>query len=302
MSTVHTSADKPVVAADGYFYLRNSDGTEKKLSFMSLMIELGLSSLESNRNAFTTQFERAQEKVQCMQELNDLTQQANNIKSKYKEGAKSDAMANGGDLLVKLAEFNRKYPNQKVAFTLGDIAIPILNPAVTNFSEAYNYYNDEYMKLDNLTKGPNKRNLTDAEKAKKADMEKKRDAIGPGGTKILEKFQKVSDADTWGSNDCKNFREAWGYVEEWAKATKTSEQYATFLKNTVTGHYLSNQGVQNILSNMQTAQSTLSSENEQQSMRTNQAMNRSSGFLQQLQNMMQTAKEALQAASKAGGV
>ncbi len=52
---------------------------------------------------------------------------------------------------------------------------------------------------------------------------------------------------------------------------------------------------------LQTAQSTLASQNEQQSMRTNQAMNRSSGHLQQLQNLMQTAKESMQAAARAGG-
>jgi hypothetical protein len=59
-------------------------------------------------------------------------------------------------------------------------------------------------------------------------------------------------------------------------------------------------GVEALSSNAQTVSSTLSSENEQQSMRTNQAMNRSSGFLQQLQTMMQSAKDALQAAAKSG--
>ena len=63
---------------------------------------------------------------------------------------------------------------------------------------------------------------------------------------------------------------------------------------------VSKQNLDIFISNMQTGQSTLSSENEQQSMRTNQAMNRSSGFLQQLQGIMQTAKEALQAAAKTG--
>jgi hypothetical protein len=79
-------------------------------------------------------------------------------------------------------------------------------------------------------------------------------------------------------------------------------------KDQTTGHYVKDsgyfsmyrKGVEALSSNAQTVSSTLSSENEQQSMRTNQAMNRSSGFLQQLQTMMQSAKDALQAAAKSG--
>ncbi|MDR2161744.1 MAG: hypothetical protein LBO77_06370 [Desulfovibrio sp.] len=57
-----------------------------------------------------------------------------------------------------------------------------------------------------------------------------------------------------------------------------------------------------LISNLQTSQSLLSSFNEQQGTRTSQAMSRSTGFLQQLQTAMQTAKEALLAAAKTGGM
>jgi arginyl-tRNA synthetase len=60
------------------------------------------------------------------------------------------------------------------------------------------------------------------------------------------------------------------------------------------------QQLETLISNLQTTQSLVSSFNEQQGTRTSQAMSRSSGFLQQLQTAMQTAKEALAAAAKAG--
>ena len=53
-------------------------------------------------------------------------------------------------------------------------------------------------------------------------------------------------------------------------------------------------------SNIQSLSSTLASQSEQQSTRTTQAMNRSSNFLQQLQTMMQAAKESLATAARTG--
>jgi hypothetical protein len=53
-------------------------------------------------------------------------------------------------------------------------------------------------------------------------------------------------------------------------------------------------------SNIQSLSSTLSTQSEQQSTRTTQAMNRSSNFLQQLQPMMQAAKESLATAARTG--
>jgi hypothetical protein len=60
--------------------------------------------------------------------------------------------------------------------------------------------------------------------------------------------------------------------------------------------------LETLISNLQTSQSLLASFNEQQGTRTSQAMSRSSGFLQQLQTAMQTAKEAMAAAAKSGGL
>lgn len=62
-----------------------------------------------------------------------------------------------------------------------------------------------------------------------------------------------------------------------------------------------NKELETFLSNCQTAQSTLSSLNEQQGMRTNQAMQRSSGMLETLQTLLQTAKQARDAAAGTGG-
>ncbi len=59
--------------------------------------------------------------------------------------------------------------------------------------------------------------------------------------------------------------------------------------------------LETFLSNCQTAQSTLSSLNDQQGTRTNQAMQRSSGMLQTLQTMLQAANQARNAAASTGG-
>lgn len=83
------------------------------------------------------------------------------------------------------------------------------------------------------------------------------------------------------------------------------EKGQTFLNYDKDKNLIHNQvnysGFSAMMSNIQTIQSTLSSQNEQQSMRTNQAMSRASGYLQQLQSILQAAKEGLQAAAKAGG-
>lgn len=59
--------------------------------------------------------------------------------------------------------------------------------------------------------------------------------------------------------------------------------------------------LETFLSNCQTAQSTLSSLNDQQGTRTNQAMQRSSGMLQTLQTMLQAANQAKNSAASTGG-
>ncbi len=60
--------------------------------------------------------------------------------------------------------------------------------------------------------------------------------------------------------------------------------------------------LETFLSNCQTAQSTLSSLNDQQGTRTNQAMQRSSGMLQTLQTMLQAANQARNSAASTGAV
>lgn len=192
MSGVTPTKDNTIIAADGFFYVYQGEGKDPvQMSFMSLMIELGLYALKNSRDAFQVQFERAEEKVRCMEALNTVIQKINNIKTQFKDDAKGDANANASDLRSSIDAFNRKYPSSQIT------------------------YNSDFF----------------------------------------------SDSNK--------------------KVTK--------------------KGVETLNSNCQTLQSTLSSENEQQSMRTNQAMNRSSGFLQQLQSMMQSAREALMASAKTGG-
>lgn len=193
--------DKSILTDNIYasvFTLSDDSGDQKKaLTFSAILLEFGLSALQGSRGAFQTQFDLAQEKVDCMEALNNLMQRINKIKTQFASDAKGDATAihwdsntPGTNLQIEVDKFNKNYPNYKLNATF-----------VTN---------------------------TDQPLITKANLEA-------------------------------------------------------------------------LASNAQAMQSTLSSENEQQSMRTNQAMNRSSGYLQQLQSMMQSAKEALQAAGKAGG-
>jgi hypothetical protein len=349
----YTSADK-TIAADGFFYVYQGEGKpEVKMTFMSLMIELGLYSLQNSRAAFNSQFQRAQEKVACMEELNELLQQANAIKSTYDAEAKGDATTEAGDFFTKLAEFNRKYPGQAVAYNLDEIAVgtvdtTALGEQIGAHGKAKNEYEalreeyQTYIYNDWLADGDHGAARTKDFKQRLAEINAKLEAGGLSGPetshlnllkRVLELrldgkdlpghdltamealrdgAEKSRDAEETAQNNLTNHLA--DYEKEYAlfkEEGKTLEEWKDFLSNSAgknayktfgSGEYfISNQGLQSLLSNMQTAQSTLSSENEQQSMRTNQAMNRSSGFLQQLQNMVQAAKESLQAASRAGG-
>lgn len=231
--------DNPIVAAEGAFFVYNAENAKVpvKLTFMSLMIELGLFTLQNSRNAFQTQFERAQEKVNCMQALNDLVKTINSLKANFPDNKdlKSDDMVFSDKLYDQIRDYNRKYPNSTLSF------------------------GDNVFSKWSATAG-------DAVGGKK---------IGHNSDMPLvitkSEYNKIKDGD-------------------WSSCSSTGKTL------------VSKSGLESLSSNAQTAQSTLSSENEQQNMRTNQAMNRSSGFLQQLQAMMQTAKEAQQAATKTGGV
>jgi hypothetical protein len=191
---------------------------KKTVTFMHLMIYLGLETLKQSRSAFQTQFTKAQEKVNIMKELNEITQLINSGKAALpsNDKQKSDDMTGYGfasdcvTLWNSIADFNKKYPNSKIG---------------------------------------------------------------------VEK-----DYFVWNDGDYGEGVDANGH----------------YIQGTAGCFDIYRKGIEALSSNAQTVSSTLSSENEQQSMRTNQAMNRSSGFLQQLQTMMQSAKDALQAAAKSG--
>jgi hypothetical protein len=191
--------------------------SQKTVTFMHLMIYIGLETLRQSRSAFQTQFDRAQDKVNILKELNEITQLINTMKSYLPSGdkqksddkTKEDGSASCAKLYNAITKFNKRYPSSQIGCE------------------------DSYFNKD-------KDLITDPE---------------TGDVKVV-----IIDT----------------YFNMYRK------------------------GVEALSSNAQTVSSTLSSENEQQSMRTNQAMNRSSGFLQQLQTMMQAAKDSLQAAAKSG--
>ncbi|MDR2801522.1 MAG: hypothetical protein LBB52_09730 [Desulfovibrio sp.] len=89
-----------------------------------------------------------------------------------------------------------------------------------------------------------------------------------------------------------------------AKLNAFNKNYPDFKveANFQNNNSISKANTETLISNLQTSQSLLSSFNEQQGTRTSQAMSRSTGFLQQLQTAMQTAKEAMMAAARTGGM
>jgi hypothetical protein len=216
VDTLYPNAAQSNFVVDNYVTETGEVISKQTVTFMHLMIYIGLETLKQSRSAFQTQFDRAQDKVNILKELNEITQLINTAKTHLpqEDKPKSDDTTNKAgaktsvELYEKLFVFNKKYPNSKV-----------------NMSNCFNWD----------------------------------DETEENGKVVPKKPDKYD-----------------GY-------------FSIFRK-----------GVETLSSNAQAVSSTLSSESEQQSMRTNQAMNRSSGFLQQLQTMMQSAKDALQAAAKSG--
>jgi homoserine kinase len=194
MSQVSIPAGASLVAADGQFTMKDKDGKEiQTFSFSSLLVELGAKTLEAHQAAFQSQMRRSEAMVQCMEELNEIMQEASRLKGKLSGSGDSKSVMTEDDSLDKMIrEFNTKYP---------DFAITAEAPV--NLGGKYMY---------------------------------------------------------------------------------------------------SEQSLSSLVSNLQTAQSLVSSFNEQQGTRTSQAMSRASGFLQQLQTAMQSVRECLTAAAKTGAV
>jgi hypothetical protein len=92
-------------------------------------------------------------------------------------------------------------------------------------------------------------------------------------------------------------------IEEYGDYLDFMEKYPDTLKMTWDHTAcFSSKNLETFLSNMQTAQSNLSSLNDQQGTRTNQAMQRSSGMLETLKSMMQAAQQARNSAATTGAV
>ena len=296
-----TSVTPPVISAVGGNFqvteMVDNKQVTNTLSFASLLIRFGLKSMESSRAAFSTQYTIASDKVKIMQELNNLMQLVNNFKAKFtdKDGKDTKKMMDL-DLSKQLAAFMKKYPG---LLTFTEMT------ALGGLSEA-----EGKTLLNTLnTRQTTKKSEKDAAYNQLSKSEKAYVDTSPAFRTMMK--EPTSDAyKKWEALDteCTTIKNS---IDELTKKTKEggevtlSEETAKYLKdNSIytlgTKYEITKENVNILTSQMQTAQSTLSSENEQQSMRTNQAMNRSSGFLQQLQGLMQSAKEALQAASKAG--
>jgi hypothetical protein len=196
MSQVSIPTGASLAATDGQFIMKDKNGQQIQIfSFSSLLVELGAKTLEAHQMAFQSQMKRSEAMVKCMEELNEIMQEASRLKGQLPSTGDSKSVQSDGSLDQMIREFNANYPD----FTIN--------------------------------------------------------------------------------------------------ATEKSP-----FSNLLPVVLYSEQEISSLVSNLQTTQSLVSSFNEQQGTRTSQAMSRASGFLQQLQTAMQSARECLTAAAKAGAV
>ena len=294
------SLSTPVISVGGNFQVNEKvidpkDGKEKfvTLSFASLLIWAGLKSLEGSRAAFNSQYTVSSNKVGIMQDLNNLMQLVNNFKAKFtdKDGKDTTKMMDL-DLSKELAAFMANYPDM-LKFTEMTTLNAIPEDEVNKLLKT--------LETQLAAKKTAKETAYDALSNSEEYYVKYRVGTEPSSDAYKKYVELNNDYTSFEKlvSGLKNTKAEGGVVT-------LTDDMAKYLKNNpslgLSGqtYKITKENVNNLITQMQTCQSTLSSENEQQSMRTNQAMNRSSGFLQQLQGLMQTAKEALQAASKAG--
>jgi hypothetical protein len=118
MSVTPTTAN-PIVAVDGGFKVLNKAGKVESLSFTALLVRIGIRSLDTGRESFSSQFSLSQERVKQMEELNAISAKVSAIRNAFasdaKSGDTSGDTANGAAIKSLMAAFNAKYPNNQLA-------------------------------------------------------------------------------------------------------------------------------------------------------------------------------------------
>lgn len=106
--------------ASGHFQIKQGDKTYD-LSFAGLMIEMGLVALQQSREAFTYQFNAADNLLTAMRELNAVMASLNKIKESFANDAKPGDTKKEKDAVSykDLMAFNAKYPSLKINITIG---------------------------------------------------------------------------------------------------------------------------------------------------------------------------------------
>lgn len=293
----------------GRFEVTMSDGRKTNLSFSALMIEIGVLTLEQSRMAFSAQFDAADDLLKAMQELNDIMQQLNTLKSQFKHDDDTDTEI--------------KDPTLKELDKITNP--PTLNTKSSDGEFDFSNYEDEekfslalfnYLSHKNMFRLPGDESSQLSSEEKKALIEKYMDEYKSYATK-RDKYEsdkeKYKDEnfyrteETTDDNGVKTLN-VWPIDHSNSAYTKLVQFNKKYPSLNINIGDLSNNGtytkksIEAAISNVQAQQSNISSLTEQQNMRTNQANSRVTGWLQQLQSLLQTLKEALQAAGKTGGM
>ncbi len=292
-----------VQSTGGFFTMdgvTNTDGTPKKLTFTGLMLQLGLDALEQSRGAFAAQFELAQALVKQMEELNNIVQQVNALKNLFPddENVKSDSLITewvqsgfydpdeGTSVNPDDEEYNPKNLNYEVVYPN---KITLLYRAIEDFNKKYP---DSEIQIpeNSFFRTPDEQHLKDTDEDGNVVYERHQ------GTD-LQRLLRMLIKD--GSIPYEEYHSEDTFGDEGTYGTSTES--GAYVNSQDDPTFVTKGGLDSLASNMQALQSTIASENEQQGTRTNQAMNYSSGHLQQLQTMMQAAIEARNSAARTGG-